>query len=311
MRTRRWTPWTATLVLALLGAASCSPASRGSSSALGDNAVTVASFNFPESVVLAELYAQALEGRGIRVERQFELGTRELIHPALQLGLVELVPEYSGSLLDFMQGEGSASSESDLTRDTLVSALAPRGLVALEAAEAQDHNAFAVTRATAKELGLVAISDLAGHGERLTLGGPPECPSRDLCLLGLERVYGLRFEGFVELDAGGPITIEALRRGFVDVALVFSTTPGLAEQGIVLLHDDRELQPAENVTPVVHGATMDRFGPELREALDAVSSRLTTDALRRLNQLVTSGEATPAEAATAWLLDQGLAVPPR
>jgi glycine betaine/choline ABC-type transport system substrate-binding protein len=164
-------------VLAFATACGASP-STVRTSVLGDDAISVASFNFPESTVLAEIYAQALEGAGVRIDRQLALGPRELVEPALQRGLVELVPEYAGSALAFttLGGAPGAGDQEDTNR-ALAEALAPRGIMALEPARAEDQNGFAVTRATAERYGLRTISDLTSVASALTFGGPVECPT--------------------------------------------------------------------------------------------------------------------------------------
>ncbi|HEX6230246.1 MAG TPA: ABC transporter substrate-binding protein [Actinomycetota bacterium] len=286
----------------------CAAREPARTSALHDDAVTIASFNFQESELLAELYAQALEARGIRVERQMGLGPREIVQPSLESGLVELVPEYAGSLLEFLAGEGSASSTLVVTLGDLEHEFVDRGLVALDPAAAQNQNSFVVTQETADRFGLQAVSDLA-EVEDLTLGGPPECPQRPLCQLGLERRYDV-FSDFVALDQSGPLTTDALIGGVIDVALFFSTSPQIVQHGLVVLEDDRQLQPAENILPVVHRAALQRFGSRLSSGVDAVSRLLTTQELRALNAALTYGEATAAEAARGWLLARGLVPAP-
>ena len=291
------------LVLAFLPA--CGRTAALDTSVLEDDAITVASFNFSESVLLAELYAQALEAAGYRVERELDLGTRELVAPALAKGLVELVPEYSGSALEFWAGVGSASPDALATSAALADSLERHGIVALEPSRAQDQNGFAVTAGTAAEFDLHALGDLEPVAAELTFGGPPECPTRPLCLLGLEATYGIRFAAFVPLDGGGPLTVAALRAGNVDVALLFTSDGAIDANGFVLLEDDRYLQPAENVTPVLRAEVLERFGDGVAEVLDAVSAELTTEDLRAMNAAVTVGH-TPAEVAQTWLTARGL-----
>ncbi|MGZ8626491.1 MAG: ABC transporter substrate-binding protein [Actinomycetota bacterium] len=274
---------------------------------LGDDAVTVGSFDFGESELLAELYAQALEGHGIRVVRQLNLGPRELVEPALERGLLELVPEYAGSLLEFLVA-GSSASDLLATRAELSVALDRRGLLALESAEAQSQNGFAVTLQVAQELELRTLSDLASR-PGLVLGGPPECPQRPLCQPGLEGTYGFDFAAFVPLDSGGPLTTDALVRGVVDLALIFTTSAEIVRHGFVLLEDDRHLQPAEHVTPVIHAEALERFGARLTNAVEAVSAQLTTDDLRAMNAEMAVDGRTAAAVARAWLTDHGLLGP--
>ena len=175
-------------------------------SVLDDDAITIGSFNFPESEVLAEVYAQTLEARGFRVQRELNVGPRELLIPALQRGLVELVPEYAGSLLGFLGG--TASSDPATTHQELAVQLAPRGLTALSAAPAEDRNSFAISATTAASLSVDRLSDLTSFAPGMTFGGPAECEQRPLCLKGLEDVYGLHFKDYIPLDAGGPLTAQ-------------------------------------------------------------------------------------------------------
>ena len=296
------------LALALiLSVPACGPDVPPTTSALNDGAITVASFEFPESVVLGEIYAQALEAEGFNVRRQLGIGPRELVEPSLERGLVELVPEYAGSALEFLaSGENIATSDEELTHARLVDAFAERGVDVLAPAPAQNQNGFAVAHKTAERHGLEAISDLTAIDEDLTFGGPPECPERPLCLDGLENTYGLEFDRVVTLDAGGPLTVSALRAGTVDVALLFTTDAAIQENDFVLLGDDRGLQPAENVTPVVRDEVIERHGDRFVGVVDAVSRLITTAELRALNASVALEGASPERVAAAWLAEHGL-----
>jgi osmoprotectant transport system substrate-binding protein len=268
--------------------------------ALDDDAITVASFNFPESQLLAELYAQALERAGFHVVRSFAIGPRELLMPALQRGLVEVVPEYEGSALAFLGGHPTADAAG--TVDALRGALRDRGVSALVPAPAEDRNAFVMPAATADRLDVRNLSDLRTEAGTLRFGGPPECPERPLCLGGLHDVYGLRFGSFTPLDAGGPVTLQALREGFVDVGVLFSTDPALAGDELVQLADDRRLEPVDRVIPVINDEVVARFGGTATRALDALSRTITTDALRDMNASVAAG--TPiATVASSWLTE--------
>jgi osmoprotectant transport system substrate-binding protein len=284
-------------------AADAIPAARGS---LDDETVTVGSFDFAESRLLAELYAQALERRGVDVRRTFGVGPREVLLPAMAEGLVELVPEYSGTALRFTSlGDEDSAPDPAATHRLLQRRLESFGVRALDAAPAQDTNTFVVTATTAARYGLASLSDLAAVAPDLAFGGPPECPTRPLCLSGLERVYDVHFDEVIELDAGGPLTKQALRSRAVDVALLFSTDPDLAGGRFVELVDDRGLQPAENVTPLVRREVLDRLGPSVAEPVNEVSALLTTDALRGLNAEMQRGSSVRAVVGR-WLDAQGL-----
>jgi osmoprotectant transport system substrate-binding protein len=264
-------------------------------------AIRVAAFTFTESEILAELYSQALEAEGYPTEPVLNAGPRELVQPALTEGLIDLVPEYAGSALAFLTlgaREGTASVSE--THAALARVVTPSGLIALEPAAAQDANAIVVTQATADRFSLRDISDLAAVDARLVFGGPPECAQRRLCLVGLESVYGLSFREFIPLDTGGPLTLQALRSGGIDVALLFTTDPAIVSEGLVVLTDDRGLQPSEHVTPLLRREVLSTHGEGVVQTLDAVSALLTTSDLRAMIGRVVSGRSA-RDVAAAWL----------
>jgi osmoprotectant transport system substrate-binding protein len=303
MAARRSTAFAASLALAL---AACVVQSTSAEDARGDDAITVASFDFPESVLLAEIYAQAIEGAGIRVEREPSLGPRELVMPALLEGLVELVPEYAGSGLQFLAGDGSTSPDHEINHQRFAERLATLDVTALDASPAEDQNGFAVTGETAQRYGLRTLSDLARVSRELVFGGPPECTRRPFCIPGLERSYGITFgQVFSNLDAGGPRTVSALAEGTVDVALLFTSDGAIELNDFVLLEDDLRLQPAENVTPVIGTGVLDHFGPSLADTVNAVSALLSTGELRTMNAEIARG-ANPEQIASRWLASSGL-----
>jgi len=291
--------------------ASCGPAGEPAAlrmdDTLTDNVVTVGSFDFAESVLLAEIYSQALERRGIEVERQFALGPREFVAPAVAVGLVELVPEYAGSAATFLgRGEVVPPDDPAAAHSLLVARLEPHPVVALDPAPGENANAFVVTAATAERYRLRSLSDVAEIAGELVFGGPPECTRRTLCLVGLEDVYGIRFETVVSLDAGGPLSVQALRDGGIDIALLFSSDPALGGSELVELVDDRGLQPAENITPLIREELLEDRDATLVAAIDAVSARLSTAELRELNAAFAGADGDPAPTATEWLDRMGL-----
>jgi osmoprotectant transport system substrate-binding protein len=299
------------LALAVLCAACTGPGNRGSSAApaagRADAVITVGSFNFPESVLLAYLYAGALAAKGFRVRVLPDLGSRELVDPALMNGLIQIVPEYMGSALNFLSlGRLAATSDAAATYRSLTRSAERRGLVAGQPAPAQDANAIVVTAATAARYHLRSIADLLKAAPNLVFGGPPECRERADCLLGLKRIYGLRFKTFVATDTGGPLTLQALDAGQIGAALLFTTDPGIASRHLVVLTDNRALQPAENITPLIRRSTVQRYGPRLLATLNAVSARLTTGTLSHLNGLVQLAGLKPQTVASGWLRAQAL-----
>jgi len=270
----------------------------------------VGSFDFPESVLLAYLYADTLTGKGYPVRVLANLGTRELVDPSLMAGLVQLVPEYTGSALEFVSlGRVHATANVAATARALARSMAERGLVTGRPAAAQDGNAIVVTAATAARYHLRTISDLATVARRLLFGGPPECPERPYCLPGLRHIYGLRFREFVPLDVGGPLTRQALAAGDIGVALLFTTDPAIRVRHLVVLADNRSLQPAENIVPVLLRTTVSRYGPGLLAAVNTLSARLSTAALTGLDAQVEQDGRAPRAVAERWVRAQGLTGP--
>ena len=244
--------------------------------------IVVGSTNFGEQEILGEIYAQALAAAGYPVETKFQLGTREVVNPALKNGDIDLMVEYTGTLLTF-EG-GTSSTNSDQTHADLESILNGQGLTALDYAPAQDKNGFVVTADTAAEYGLTSVSDLAGQNGNLVLGGPPECPDREFCLIGLNDVYGLEFASFQPLDVGGPLTVAALEGGEIDVGLLFTSDGVIAARGFVLLEDDKLLQPAENIVPVIRTDVLAEYDAALPALLNSISAKITTAELSELNK---------------------------
>ena len=299
-------------VLALLlsacqpGGSSSSPSSGASSSPAELPTVSVGSANFDESAIVAEIYAQALEAAGFTVERHLYFGTRETYVPALESGDLNLVPDYIGGAADALGAQSSA--DADKTLANLQEALAEKGLTAFDYAPANDIDAFAVTAETAQQFDLATMSDIAPIADQFTWGIPPECAGRDLCEIGLRDVYGIDINAIpVEnLDACSAAMAEALNAGAIDVGRVCSTQPGIAQFNLVVLEDDKELNPAQNIAPLVTTELADAGGGLLEDTLNAVSAKLTTDELIQLNLSVTVDQQDLGDTARTWLQDQGL-----
>lgn len=261
--------------------------------------VTVASFGFGESEILANIYGKALEAEGINVSYKLKLGAREIVAPALEKGEIDLVPEYVGNLLAFYDADASEPGDDVATTTAKLRERAEaKGLEVLEPSDAADGDILAMTKAQADELGVKRISDLKGKESRLVMGGPPECASRITCYKGLQDVYGLRFEEFKPLDTGGPITVKSLKDGDVDVARLFSSDPAIRSNDFVVLEDDRFIQPAGNVVPVIR---TEALTDEIAEILNRVSAALTTDDLIELNTRVDIEKEDAATVAEEWL----------
>jgi osmoprotectant transport system substrate-binding protein len=297
----------AVTLTACTSASGNAPSATGAPAARPGRVISVGSFDFPESVLLAEIYGQALAAARFPVRVLPDLGSREVVDAALMDGLLQVVPEYAGSALEFFSlGRRSATADVGAANSALAASVAGGGLVAARPAPAQDANALVVTAATAARYGLRSIADLAKVAPGLVFGGPPECPGRAYCLPGLHRVYGLRFQKFIPLDAGGPLTLQALAAGYIGAALLFTTDPRLPARHLVVLADDRGLQPAENITPLVRRDAIARYGPRLLATLNKVSARLDTGTLRSLDARVELAAQNPRLVARNWLRARGL-----
>jgi osmoprotectant transport system substrate-binding protein len=291
------------VTLLVAGCGSDAPDRTSGTSSTDPAAVTIASFSFSESRTLGEIYAQVLERNGYRVRRALGLASREIVEPALEQGVVDLVPEYLGTALAFVAPESRETRLDQAgTYARLRTVLGARGIDLLTPAPAQNQNALAVTRATAQRRGLAKVSDLAPLAGSLVLGGPPECPERPFCLPGFTSTYGLRFKEFQPLDSGGPRTLAALESEAIDVGVLFTTeaTLGDPDPKVVLLEDDRGLQPAENVVPMVRREVVRRHGDAFVTLVDRISAQLETSDLIALNRQVDIDGADPARAAATW-----------
>lgn len=274
----------------------------GAAGAASAEPVVVGSTNFPEQLVLANIYADVLEARGVEVETRLNLGSREIVFPALKAGEIDVLPEYTGALLGYLTAGEAAAQKPEAVTKALKKEL-PEGIVMLEPAAAQDKDALVVTQKTADKYDLQAVSDLKGVASELVVGGPPELETRAVGLPGLKKVYGIEFANFRALDAGGPLTVGALQSGAIDVARMFTTQGIIDAKGWVVLKDDKELVPAQNLVPV---ARQDVLTDDIRAALNAVSAELTTEGLQKLNRSVIVDKTPPAVVAEQWVKAHGL-----
>ena len=307
MRIRRGGIVAALLAVVLAGAACGSDNKKTSTAGKTSSSVVVGSAPFSESVILANMYAKALRGEGVKVTLKSGLGQREVYEPALERGGrnsgIDLVPEYVGTLLEFLnKNAGEASGDLQPTVEKLRSRLSAKRLSALEASPAADQNAFAVTKATADKDHLAKLSDLAPIANQLTLGAGSECPTRPFCIPGLEKTYGLKFKAFRVLDAGGPKTKDALAAGDIDVGLVFSSDGAVTARNFVILDDDKHLQSVDNVIPVIRN---DVLTAKIRSVLDRISAALTTAELSGLNKRADVDKEDPDRLADEWLKSKG------
>jgi osmoprotectant transport system substrate-binding protein len=298
---------TATVVVVCAVVAGCTDSDADRQprpSAGGDEVIVVGvSGAFAENQIVAEMYAQVLERAGYAVQRQLDLRSRETSQNALEAGAIDVKPEYLSSLLLFLDPNAEASADTPEVARKTAELLRSERLTLLTPSAAQDTNQFVANAETAQRFDLTTMSSLAPVAGQLTFGGSPECPQRPFCLPGLHEVYGVLFDDFTPLDVGGPLTVDALKRDAVQIGLLFSTDPRIEQNGFVPLVDDRHLQNAENITPVIRSEKLD---DEVRGLLDAVSAQLSTEEMTELvGRVVIDGQGVAA-VATAFLSANGL-----
>ncbi|MBU9767099.1 ABC transporter substrate-binding protein [Mycobacterium sp. TNTM28] len=295
------------LLVLVSGCGSSNPLGGGEIS--GDlKTITVGSADFPESKIIAEIYAQALEANDFQVKRQFGIGSRETYVPAVQDHSIDLIPEYTGNLLQYFDADATATT-SDEVLIALFKAL-PGDLSILSPSLAEDKDTLAVTAETAQRWNLTTIADLAAHSAEVKVGAPSEFQTRQTGLVGLKSRYGLDIApaNFVAIsDGGGPATVSALTSGAVTAANIFSTSPAIGQHHLVALEDPENAFLAANVVPLVASQKM---SAELKTVLDAVSAALTTADLIALNTAVEGNAGVdPDEAAEKWVADHGFDKP--
>lgn len=267
----------AIIALCAVTLAACGSDPTKSSGSTGTT-ITVGSANFPENELIAEIYSQAIEGAGGTVNRKFNIGSREAYWKALQDKSIDLLPEYNGALLAFLLGPGGIPqdiSTATQVTDALKKKL-PSGIESLDPSKAEDKDTLSVTEATAKKYNLKSIDDLKSVASQLTMGAGPEFQSRYQGLVGLKSLYGIEFKSFKPLDAGGPLTIGALKDGTVDVGNIFSTDSSIKTDKFVVLDDTKNLFTAQNILPIIR---QDKATASVKTALNSVSKALTTQNL--------------------------------
>ncbi len=297
----------ATLALVV---SACAPGEGSSPTASPDGGtkpeVTVGSAGFYEAALVGELFAQALEARGYTVNRQLELGERDVVQAAFDAGEINLAAEYLGGLAAFYAAD--ASSDADETHGNLQAALEDEGLVALDYSPGTDADGFVVRQETADQFGLETMSDLAEVADQLVWGVAPACGENPLCGPGLEEVYGIDFDT-LDVETLSPCSTEmaeALNAGAIDVGQVCTTQPDIERFNFVLLEDDQGLQPAQNIVPVATAELAEGAPEDFAETLNAVVAELTTEELTSLGVQVAVEQRSYADVAEEWLTDKGL-----
>jgi osmoprotectant transport system substrate-binding protein len=308
---RRRTAAVGLAAIACLAVAACS--SSGSSTASSSSsanplapkatgAVVVGSANFPEDELLAQIYVDALQGKGVKVTPKFNIGAREVYYPEIEKGAITIIPEYNGALLTTSVDPTSTAASTEEVNAALKAKL-PSSLEILNSSSAEDKDSITVTQATAAKYHLASISDLSPVAKDFVIGGPPEFPTRADGIPGLKKIYGLTFKSFSPLDESGPITIAALQSGKVQAADLFTTSPQIVTDHFVSLADPKNLFAAQNITPLVYKSGVNST---IVSTLNAVSAALTTNALVQMNKALTVDHASYTQVASGFLSQEGL-----
>jgi osmoprotectant transport system substrate-binding protein len=296
----------AAVVAVLLPLSACGGDPTSTTASSGDSStITVGSANFPENELLAEMYAQALEAEDVKVTRKFNIGARELYLKALEDGSIDLLPEYNGALLAALSPKGEVPqsvSTPDEVYDALQKVL-PKGTQTLPQSAAEDKDTLTVPEETASKYDLKTIGDLKPVAGQMSLAAGPEFDKRYQGVVGLEKVYGVKFKEFKALDAGGPLTKAALEKGDVQVANIFSTDSAIETENLVVLEDTKNLFLAQNILPLI---TKDKVNGTVEDALNKVSEALTTEDLTEYLAKVQVDKQDPATVAKEYLSDKKL-----
>lgn len=268
--------------------------------------ITVGSKNFTEQKVLGEIYAQALEAAGYKVQKELNLGDEKTALKALESGEIDAYPEYTGTALLSFFGFKADELPKDPAKayEEAKKGFAEKKLKAFDPTPFTSSNEVAVTKETADKEGLAKISDLEGKSQDLTLYGSPECRQRLDCLLGLQEVYGLDFKKFTPVDIA--LRHEVLSKGQADVSIVFTTDPQIKREGFVLLEDDKGMFPPYNSTLVMRDELAQKGGAQLDDVVQKVNEGLTADAMQELNARVDLDKKTPEDVAGEYLSETGL-----
>jgi osmoprotectant transport system substrate-binding protein len=299
----------AALVLVL---SACAPGgsetSPSASAAAAKPTVKVGSAGFWESAVVAEMYAQALAAKGYTVERHLEIGERPALHAALTSGQVNLIPEYLGGLAGQGLGITDLSSEAQTAWNNMQSALTAKGWVSFDFSPGTDADGFAVRRETADKYSLATMSDLAAVADKLTWGVAPACADNPVCGPGLKDTYGIDLATLqVEtLPACSTDIATSLNDSAIDVAQVCTTQPEISSMNLVLLADDKHLQPAQNMVPVATKELAAAAPADFAATLNGIQAKLTTEALGKLGAEINLNHKEIPDVATQFLKDNGL-----
>lgn len=262
----------------------------------GGDTIVVGSQAYYSNEIVAEIYAQALEGAGFTVKRTFNVGQRDAYMPEVESGAIDLFPEYTGNLLEYLDQDATATSPDDVYA-ALKEAL-PEGLAALQYAQASDQDTYTVLKSFAEENDLTSIADLAGLADKPVLGGSPELEQRPYGPAGAKSVYNVE----LAFSATGEGTLDALLAGEVQVADIYTASPAFQTEEIVALEDPENMILASNIVPIVSADLADK----LAKVIDPISKALAAEDLVAMNVQSTVDQKSPKDIAAAWLKEKGL-----
>lgn len=269
----------------------------------GGSSLVVGSANFPGNQLLAEIYAQALEDKNLKVTRKFDIGAREVYYDQIVKGGIDVFPEYNGALLSVAVDKNSTATGTEEINAELKAKL-PKSVEILDSAAAEDKDSVTVTASTAKKYDLKTLADLKPVAGDLTLGAGSEFKTRTQGGVGLKKVYGVEFGKFQPLDAGAQTTlVKLLKDDKVQAANLYTTDPAIIEDKLVVLEDPKNLFSSQNVTPLVYKKAVDA---KAREALNAVSAKLTTENLLEMMKKLVNDKEDASVVAEEWLKKSGL-----
>ncbi|MGQ4553353.1 ABC transporter substrate-binding protein [Dermabacteraceae bacterium CCM 9519] len=272
--------------------------SQKTAAATGDE-IVIGSQQYYSNEIIAELFAQVLEANGAKVKRQYQIGQREVYLPELKSGAIDLMPEYGGNLLQFLDPKETAKSPEEI-QAALQKAL-PEGIRALPYAEASDQDSFVVTKETAQQHSLASLADVSRMGP-VTIAANSELDKRPYGPSGLKEVYGIDATVQPVEDSGGPLTVKALLDGSVNLANIYSADPSIAENGFVVLQDPKLLVLPQRVTPLASKKITDAQAEQIGQVIAGLDSA----SLIALNRDSVKSQAPSSEVASRWLKEKGL-----
>lgn len=290
---------TAALALTSCGADSDPLDDNGDDDTSAADSIVIGSQAYYSNEIIAEIYAQALEDEGFEVEREFQIGQREVYMPELEDGELDLLPDYTGNLVQYYEDDTDTGSPEEVHQQAQDAM--PDELQLLDFAEATDQDSYTVTSETADKYDLESIGDLSAVGDSVSMAANSEFESRPYGPDGAEDVYGVTVEVVGVEDSGGPLTVGALTDGDVEVADIYTSSPSIAEEDLVVLDDPEHLILPQNVVPVASAELDD----QAVDVINDVQADLSLDALIELNTRSVEDEASASDVASQWLEDRG------